>query len=117
MAYLENFSPAGQDWVNGTLTCLKAALVPDVLDPTGITCKNVETTAFDSHVQCYIDNGFCELAFDYRHPGQMTSFVYDLMHVYDIKDFASFIAIKQVAAVFAKCNFGEKAVYPELLAF
>ena len=111
MDNLESFAPAGQDWINGTLTCLKAALVPDVLDSKGITCKDVETTAFDSHVNCYIDNGFCDLAFDYGHPGQMSKFVFDLMHVYDITDFASFIAIKQVAIVFGKCNFLE---FPEL---
>ena len=99
------FSPEGQAWINGTLTCLKAALVPSVEKPDGVTCDQVKTIAFDSHVQCYIDNGFCELAFDVRHPGQTTSFILDLMKVYQISDFASFIAIKQVAQVFAKCNF------------
>ena len=102
---IDMFSPEGQDWINGTLTCLKGALVPDVQDPTGVTCDDVETTAFDSHVQCYIDNGFCDLAFNYGHPFEMSDFIYDLMHVYQIKDFASFIVLKQIATVFAKCNF------------
>ena len=98
-----SFSPAGQNWINGTLTCLKKALVPAVKDSQGITCNDVKTTAFDSHVDCYIDNGFCDLAFDYMHPGQMTEFVKDLMSVYNIRDFASFKAIQQVAIMFGKC--------------
>eukprot|EP00806_Schmidingerella_arcuata_P008350 Macronucleus_8697.p1 GENE.Macronucleus_8697~~Macronucleus_8697.p1 ORF type:complete len:115 (+),score=41.73 Macronucleus_8697:1-345(+) len=106
MAQQSRFSPEGQAWIDGTLTCLKDALVDSVEHSEGVTCDDVKKTAFDSHVECYIDNGFCELAFDFKHPGEVTSFVYDLMHVYNIKDFASFIAIKQVAQVFAKCNFG-----------
>ena len=110
-SFLENesiFSQEGQDWINGTLTCLKDALVPSVQSPGDLTCDQVESIAFDSHVQCYIDNGFCDLAFNYGHPFEMSKFIYDLMQVYQIKDFASFIAIKQVAAVFAKCNFSEE---------
>ena len=93
---MDLFSPEGQDWINGTLLCLKQALVGDVENPfvTDPTCDDLEKTAFDSHVDCYIDNGFCDLAFDYRHPGKSTDFIYDLMHVYDITDFASFMAVK-----------------------
>ena len=84
----DRFSAEGQEWIDGTLVCLKQALVPTVNSPDGITCDNVKKTAFDSHVDCYIENGFCDLAFDYSHPGEMTKFVYDLMHVYEFKDFA-----------------------------
>ena len=73
--------------------------------PETYSCDDVQTIAFDSHVQCYVTNGFCELAFDLKHPLEVTSFVYDLMHVYQVKDFASFIAIKQIASVFKECNF------------
>ena len=35
------------------------------------------------------------------------------MHVYDVKDFVSLMAIEQVAQVFTKCNFGRNdASYP-----
>jgi len=73
---IDQFSPAGQEWINGTLVCLKETLldfvVADVdLDTNGnITCNGIRETAFYSHAPCYVDNGFCDLAFDYGHPAQ-----------------------------------------------
>ncbi len=58
-------------------------------------------------MKCYVDNGFCELAFNAAHPIATAKFYADLMKVYEVKDFASFIAIKQVALTVKTCGFGD----------
>ena len=95
--FLDNkhyFTEEGQAWIDGTLVCLKEALVETVEEPDGIDCEQVKKTAFASHVDCYINNGFCELAFKYSSPFETSRFYRDLMRVYDVTDFASLIAIK-----------------------
>jgi hypothetical protein len=52
-----------------------------------------------------MDNGFCELIFDFSNPLKIASFVADLLKVFEIPDFASFIAIKQVYDVLTQCPF------------
>ena len=59
----DDYSKDGQAWIDGTLLCLKSALVPLVENTSGQTCQTVNTIAFNSHVDCYVDNGFCNLAF------------------------------------------------------
>ena len=90
--HYEQFSPDGQKWIDGTCLCLKKALVPLVEDPKDYVCPAVQDYAFKTHVDCYIDNGFCELAFNYKHPFATAGFIKDLLSVYYIKDFFSFIA-------------------------
>ena len=60
------------------------------------TCDELKTIAFSSHVDCYDENGFCDLAFDVKQPGKTTDFIKNLMRVYNVEDFVSFLAIKQV---------------------
>ena len=106
--FLDNYviyDKDGQAWIDGTLLCLKEALVPLVEDTTGQTCKTVNDFAFASHVGCYVNNGFCDLAFNFGHPVSETRFIHDLMKTYEVSDFASFAAIKQIAEVFAACTF------------
>ena len=66
-------------------------------------CDGVKHAAFDSHVKCYVDNGFCDLAFGLEHPIQTAQFIADLCKVYQVKDFFSLIALKQIAAVVSQC--------------
>lgn len=52
-------SPAGKRWLDATLVCLQVAL-RERIDAT-TSCGDVRTRAFDSHPECYVDSGFCEL--------------------------------------------------------
>ena len=67
------------------------------------TCDDVKHNAFASHVKCYVDNGFCDIAFDFTHPVKTAKFYGDLMQVYDVKDFASLMAIEQVYLTLKTC--------------
>lgn len=96
MENLDEFSEAGQDWILGTLTCLKNNLVPIVSLPGGVTCDEIANVAFDSHVFCYMDNGFCEQIFNFGNPLELAAFVADLLKVFEVPDFLQFVAIKQV---------------------
>jgi len=50
------FSQKGLQWIDATRKCLQVALVPFLhicrLQPT---CEDIESTAFDSHVDCYLN--------------------------------------------------------------
>lgn len=52
-------SPAGKRWLDATLVCLQVTL-RERIDAT-TSCDDVRTRAFDSHPECYVDAGFCEL--------------------------------------------------------
>ena len=60
------------------------------------TCDKLKTIAFSSHVDCYDENGFCDLAFDYKQLGKTSDFIKNLYHVYEVKDFAKLLNFKQV---------------------
>ena len=102
---INNFSPEGQKWIQGTLTCLKESILSDVIHPDGKTCDDVKREAFQSHVHCYVQNGFCDLAFNFGHPIANGKFIKDLMGVYQVRDFASLVAIEQIGAVLKQCTF------------
>lgn len=102
---LDEFDQEGKDWILGTLTCLKNALLPIVYEPEDFTCSSLRVLAFDSHVDCYIDNGFCEQVYNFGDPVKMAGFLADLLKVFDLVDFASFAAVKQVYQVLTKCPF------------
>ncbi|GMH66710.1 hypothetical protein TrRE_jg8717 [Triparma retinervis] len=102
---LSSFSEEGQAWILGTLTCLKSALIPIVELPGGTTCDTLASTAFDSHVFCYMDNGFCDQVFNFGDPLALASFIQDLLGVFEIPDFLQYVAIKQVYDVLTQCPF------------
>ncbi|EPS35489.1 hypothetical protein H072_11086 [Dactylellina haptotyla CBS 200.50] len=56
---INNFSPAGQDWIFKTMNCLQKALVPKLT--CGETCDSIGEFAFNSHPGCYIEAGVCGL--------------------------------------------------------
>ncbi|PHH84721.1 hypothetical protein CDD83_1497 [Cordyceps sp. RAO-2017] len=58
---LDMFSSHGQDWIMKTMSCLQRALIGP-MNEDGATCESVKKAAFDSHPNCYIDNGFCDLS-------------------------------------------------------
>jgi len=50
------FSQKGLEWLDAAQKCLQVALVPVLhLSQLQPTCEDIETKAFDSHVQCYIE--------------------------------------------------------------
>ena len=97
------YSPAGQAWVDGTLTCLKNGLLPLALNPSKYTCDQLKIIAFDTHVRCYIDNGFCQLIYNFMDPSAEAGFLSALLKTYEVADFLSLIAIKQVWSVMTQC--------------
>jgi hypothetical protein len=66
--YLENqdfSSERLQQWYPKVRYCLQTRLA-DIADQTADTpkaCKDLERLAFASHVDCYIETGFCDLSF------------------------------------------------------
>jgi hypothetical protein len=52
-------SPAGKRWIDATLVCLQEKLRERIDAQT--SCDDVRTIAFDSHPECYVESGFCEL--------------------------------------------------------
>lgn len=54
------FSSTGQVWIGNVRRCLQQALGPTIGNYV-YSCAGRKATAFDTHVQCYVDNGFCNL--------------------------------------------------------
>ncbi len=52
-------SAAGQAWSAATRECLMIALERD--SSPSDSCDEIQTIAFDSHPDCYVDKGFCDL--------------------------------------------------------
>lgn len=57
---------AGQGWVRGVISCLqkKSFSISKFLDknlPAGIRCEKIQTESFNSHPDCYVESGFCDL--------------------------------------------------------
>ena len=55
-------SQQGEDWITATMACLQGALV-DFANNTS-SCESIKQTAFESHVKCYVNNGFCDLSLE-----------------------------------------------------
>ena len=51
-------SDEGKEWLDSTRHCLQQSLYD--LDPN-LSCKALRKKAFDSHIPCYLDNGYCGL--------------------------------------------------------
>lgn len=52
-------SAEGKRWLDATLVCLQERLRERIDAST--SCVDVRTIAFDSHPECYVESGFCEL--------------------------------------------------------
>uniref|UniRef100_A0A7E4VB99 Conserved secreted protein n=1 Tax=Panagrellus redivivus TaxID=6233 RepID=A0A7E4VB99_PANRE len=90
---LHYFNKKGQQWVACTAKCLQDEM-KKIVDANPGQCETMHTQAFESHVQCYVSCGFC---------GVYASNLRALWKTYDLKDFASKTALKQVMSVGAKC--------------
>jgi len=89
-------SRAGQAWIDEVLVCLQEELRAAIDSTT--SCEDVRTIAFDTHPDCYLAAGFCDLPF------------LDWLAVsatVDGIDWLSRDAQRQVAEVAHACLFGE----------
>lgn len=87
-------SPAGKRWIDATLVCLQDTLRERIDAST--SCDDVRTIAFDSHPECYVDSGFCELP--------VTDWL-AVVATIDGRDWLSRDAARQVAATAHACLF------------
>lgn len=55
-------SSKGEKWITATMACLQEELVDFAEAKTA--CSTIQKKAFESHVQCYVNSGFCELPTD-----------------------------------------------------
>ena len=49
----------GQAWVNAAQICLMQAILNSAVYNNNGTCQELLEFAYDSHPDCYVDNGFC----------------------------------------------------------
>lgn len=84
----------GKSYINGTKSCLMKSLHPHVTRDN-MTCEQLKNIAFETHADCYVENGFCEM---------LPSNILSMISVYDItndflftKDFD--LVTKQVSSL------------------
>jgi len=98
--------PRGQAWMVDVMQCLQVALVPDAVEmekevrERGVwvrgeeKCEALKKKAFDSHSECYVGTGMCDLG--WRDWGAIASVV-------KWKLFATAEARKEVGEVLGTC--------------
>lgn len=98
-AHFSEFPTEGQRWIEKTLLCLKRKLRPFLVE--SISCPELYKEAFESHPDCYHQSGFCELFNEFS---VMKQTVKALLKVYEVKDFASLLSVKQVFKTARLCG-------------
>ena len=64
----DQFSQKGQIWMLDTMECLQRLLVPEATGPEEMgkqgtsPCDELRKKAFESHAECYVQNGVCTLS-------------------------------------------------------
>ncbi|CAC5374593.1 Coadhesin,Thrombospondin-1,Adhesion G protein-coupled receptor B1,Mucin-like protein,Hemicentin-1,Thrombospondin-2 [Mytilus coruscus] len=98
-SFYSSFTTAGKKWIDCVRPCLTKALIgkyQESLGP-GQKCNQLKTYAFDTHVKCYLDCGFCDV---------YTSNISALGRVFSFSDLLSTDAWKQIIKVGKECIFG-----------
>ena len=98
LEFYDKFAPSGKQWIDKTLVCLKGALIPSY-DDKSTTCEALYSTAFNSHPDCYVKSGFCDIFLE-----DFTTNISGLLNVYEIRDFGNLISIKQVLTTAERCG-------------
>ena len=99
LQYYGEFSEKGQKWIESTLVCLKKALIEEITIRKTQTCQNINKVAFDSHPNCYVASGFCEYVLS-----NPINAAKSLTKVFQIQDFLSITALKQIIVTAGKCG-------------
>lgn len=96
---LNRFDAAGQQWIGCVRQCLIDFLKPSFdIYPNGAfknNCSALRDAAFHSHVDCYLNCGFCHICKTNK---------LALAATYQFSDFYSRIAWKQVKDTMKKCG-------------
>lgn len=66
-----DLSGPGQQWITDTMICLQRELIPEATGRRKSNCKRIAKKALDSHVKCYVQNGFCDIKEDYEKIGAL----------------------------------------------
>ena len=80
----------GQEWIQNVRVCLETNLVNSSVYLHNGTCDQLLQFGFSTHPRCYLVNGFCTVILK-----SFTNLVC-LTKVFDVKDFFSKLALKQV---------------------
>ena len=59
----EAFSTRAQNWVNSVKMCLQLELSSFINKNNDASCTEIQRAAFNSHTECYMRSGVCELTF------------------------------------------------------
>ncbi len=59
-------SPRGQQWITDTMACLQMKLVPVAVGRHQLDCTTLKLEAQASHVDCYVQNGFCDIVTEWH---------------------------------------------------
>lgn len=95
-----NFSEEGKKWRDKTLVCLQEAIIPKLRitdPPSECACSEMRAFAFDTHVNCYTQEGasICQLP--------LTD-VFEVTRIIKIKDAMTPDGRKQTARVSQRCT-------------
>lgn len=95
--FYNDFTSDGQAMIDCVRKCLTKALLNQYSSgqASGGGCDQIKNIAFDSHVDCYYNCNFCNVYANNK---------IALYHVYEVNDFFSTLALKQVVTVGAKCG-------------
>ncbi|GMR45127.1 hypothetical protein PMAYCL1PPCAC_15322, partial [Pristionchus mayeri] len=81
------FTASGKEFLNCTKHCLADFISVHIIEKDVADCAATRSTAFDSHVDCYINCGFCKI---------LAANVIPFARTYRFSDFVSLSALKQV---------------------
>jgi hypothetical protein len=96
------FSPSGQAWIDKTRKCLTTSLIP-LFSDSKYDCKSLEKYAFDTHDDCYVNTGFCDLIYNFSNPKELAYFLRGLWLTFDAKDFFTLSAVNNVWKTMFRC--------------
>lgn len=97
--HYDNFTFAGQKWIKCTRQCLTSALIDNYRadTPAGNGCDEVISHAFLTHVDCYVDCGFCNI---------WDNNIGALLKVFSVKDLLQLKVTAQITSVSNRCFTG-----------
>ncbi|XP_063409998.1 uncharacterized protein LOC134693199 [Mytilus trossulus] len=90
----DRFTRAGKNWIDCVRSCLTRKLIGKYQENVVGQCDELKSYAFDTHVNCYLNCGFCNM---------YTSNLFALNSVYKYWDMLSGDAYRQMKAVAGSC--------------